>query len=265
MHEPVFTLPIRPGWRDTVMKLPYWETTYGQAFKVNKQRILDPIQQILSHPKTEDVLVRLIKESKGKLSSDKFLDVLWTCYLYLFSRGHGIKRQSYSYFDKKELKRMADNAHELHKKVQRLLNVMDPHRTKGKPLCKGSIELWAKGHYRDVEFGGDQLDDEKIFYALDITAKFLDKMAEPNPSNRPQDIHLDLLISDLESNFRKHFEGRPLYPVIAGLVQVTTDVLSKGNNGADGPDASWTTARVITRLKRYHKRRSARLGAEDNS
>lgn len=265
MQEPFFTLPIRPGWRDTVMKLPYWEITYGQAFKVNKQRILYPFQQIISHPKMEDVLVRLIKESKGILSADKFFDVLRTCDLYLFSRGYGKKQQSYSYFDKKELKRMADNAHELHIKVQKLLNAMDPHRTKGNPVCKGSMELRAKGHYRDVEFGGDQLDDEKIFYALDIAAKFLDKMAEPKPSNRPQDIYLDLLISDLESDFRKHFEGRPLYPVIADLVQVTTDVLSKGKDGTDGPDASWTTARVITRLKRYHRRRRERLVAEDNS
>jgi len=255
VQETFFTLPLRQGWREPVKLLPYWEKTYGLPFKIFKPRIFDPILQILAHPKTEEALVRLIKISKGKLPVNTFCDALVTCNLYLFSKGYaGNKRRSINW-GKNEFRRMAENARELHVRIPKILDSMDPLRTRGKPLSKGSMELWGKGYYKDAEFGGDQLDDEKILYALNISTKFLDKLARPEPSNRPQEIFLNLLLSDLENKFRKHFNGRPLYPVIADLVQATTDVMMKGNNRGERTDSAWTTSRVITRIKRYRRQR----------
>lgn len=255
MQETFLTFPLSLGSRERETHSPHWKKTVAIESKSKNPWSIDNIQKILDHPKTEVALVRLIKESKGKLLLDTFCDALAICNLYLFSKGYGVKKRTSISWDKKEFKRMAENAHELHKKVGKVLDTMDPLRKTDKRRSKGSMEVWAKGYYRDVEFGGNQLDDENILYALDIAAKFLDKMAEPNPSNRPQDIILDLLLSELENKFRKHFEDRPLYPVIADLVQATTDVLKKGNREGEVTDPPWTTARVITRLKRFHRRR----------
>lgn len=222
--------------------------------KTDKPWVVDPIFQILAHPKSEEALVRLIKESKGKLPVDIFCRALSSCYMYLFSKGYAsIHRPTTISWDKKEFKRMAENARELHIRVEKILNVMDPLRTKVKPLCKGGIELFVKGYYRYVDLGGEQLDDYKILYALDIANKFLAKLAKPEPKHRPRDIYLDHLLFELEHEFRTHCNGRPLYPVISNLAQATTDVLKTKRKGVAQETYHWTASRVITRLKRFYR------------
>jgi len=254
VQEPVFTLPLISGWREPVKTSPYWKKTLGISMKADKPWVVDPIFQILAHPKSEEALVRLIKESKGKLSVDIFCRALSSCYMYLFSKGYAsIHRPTTISWDKKEFKRMAGNARELHIRVEKILNSMDPLRTKVKPLCKGGIELFVKGHYRDANLGGDQIDDERVIYALDIVTQFLDKLANPKPKHRPRDIYLDQLMFELEHKFRRHCDGRPLYPVISNLVQATTDVLRTRSKDNDRNTSHWTASRVITRLKRFYR------------
>ena len=142
---------------------PYWKKTIGISIKTDKPWIVEPILQILGHPKTEEALVRLIKKSNGRFPVDTFCDALVTCYMYIFSKGYDGHRRPTISWDKNEFRRMAENARELHNRIEKILNVMDPLRTKGKPLCKGGIELFVKGHYRDADLGGDQIDDERIY------------------------------------------------------------------------------------------------------
>ncbi len=254
MQEPVFTLPLNSGWREPVKTSSYWKKTLGISMNTDKPWIVEPILQILAHPKTEEALVRLIKESKGNLPVDIFCRALLSCDMYLFSKGYAsIHRPRTISWDKKEFKRMAGNARELHIRVEKILNSMDPLRTKVKPRCKGSMELLVKGHYRDEDLGGDQIDDEKIIYALGIVTQFLDKVAKPKPKHRPRDIYLDQLMFELEHKFRSHCDGRPLYPVISDLVQATTDVLKMRSKDVDRETSHWTASRVITRLKRFYR------------
>jgi hypothetical protein len=229
------------------------EKDIGISFNTDKPWIVEPILQILGHPKTEEALVRLIKKSNGKFPVDAFCAALVSCYMYIFSKGYDGHRRPTISWDKNEFSRMAENARELHIRVEKMLNVMDPLRTKGKPLCKGGIELSVKGHYRDADLGGDQIDDERIIYALGIVTKFLDKVAKPKPKHRPRDIYLDHLMFELEHKFRSHCDGRPLHPVISDLVQATTDVLKMRSKDSVRETSHWTASRVITRLKRFYR------------
>lgn len=253
MQEMVFTLPLSPRWRESAMTSHYWKIPIGVSLKTDKPWVGEPILQILAHPKTEDALVRLIKESHGELPVDTFCAALLSCSMYLFSKGYAANRRPTISWDNKEYRRMAENACELHNKIEKILNTMDPLRIKGKPLCKGFMELFVKGHYRDSDLGGDQIDDEKIIYALGIATQFLDKLAKPNPKHRPRDIFLDHLMFELEHQFRTHCNGRPLYPVISDLAQATTDVLKVRRKEGGQKTSPWTASRVVTRLKRFYR------------
>lgn len=148
---------------------------------------------------------------------------------------------------------MAENAHELHSKTEKILNVMDPLRTIDKSFFGGHIEMMVKENYLDAKDGGKQLDDERILYALDIANQFFAKLAKPDPKHRPRDIYLDHLIFELEHIFRTHCNGKPLYPVISDLVQATEDVTKAKRKGVDRETSTWTASRIITRLKRFYR------------
>jgi len=240
-----FTLPLDPRWRNIIEK-----DQRSLLSKVVHPRALLVYKHILDHGYTKEVLIRLARVSRKGVSLDFFNDILWHSYKRISpSLTDGSKRVPWM-SNHKELKRMADNARELRKRLSRYLEEIERSNPQifGNPDFQRHrvISIFVDGFaHRDVK-----LSDIEILESLDAVGDFWDAYSRPRAPHRPENLGMKFFLSRLEFRFREEF-SKPLIPVIALLAQVVSDTKQTLNRKT--PNDKWTPARVTTILKRIPK------------
>jgi|GEM_PF-6695429 len=242
MNEKLFTLPLDPQWRETIKEDPRWRKGFKSVMEKRPPWLVNPMTNILAHETTEKVLTRLVRASKNGLPAAYFCDVLSTCWFYTIRTGYKKNQTVIPWMvNRKGLQRLAEATRDTKIKLSKVLKAIDRNWMQENRL----ISIFADADKKSVRFT-----DKDILDALDAVADFWESMAKPRTSHRPEQWDLHFLLTQMEYKFRERF-SKPLYPVIAQLVQVAVDVRQM-TNGETKTD-KWTDKRVITMLKRIHK------------
>lgn len=248
MNEKLFTLPLDPQWRETIKDDPRWRKAIKATEKRKTPWLVDPMVHVLAHENTEKVLTRLVRASRDGVSTIFFCDVLFNCYHYVLDAGYKKSRTVVPWMaNRKGLHRMAETARDTKTKLSKMVSMLKhsgPLRsdTRESRMISIFVDAFQK---KNVRFS-----DKDILDSLDAVADFWESMAKPRTSHRPEQWYLHFLLTQLEYKFRERF-SKPLYPVIALLVQIAADIC-QSTNGETKAD-KWTTDRVIKRLQRIHR------------
>lgn len=247
MNEKLLTLPLDPQWRETIKEDPRWRKAIKATEKRKTPWLVDPMVHVLAHENTEKVLTRLVRASRDGVSTIFFCDVLFNCYYYVLDAGYKKNRTVVPWMvNRKGLRRMAETTRDTKIKLSKVVGAL-MHRSplESDPRESRIISIFADADKKkSVRFT-----DKDILDSLDAVADFWESMAKPRTSHRPEQWHLHFLLTQLEYKFRERF-SKPLYPVIALLVQIAADIC-QSTNGETKAD-KWTPGRVIKRLQRHH-------------
>ena len=248
MNEKLFTLPLDPQWRETIKEDPRWRKGFKTAVEKRSPWLVNPMVNILANETTEMVLTRLVRASKDGLPAAYFRDVLSGCWYYAIRTGYKKNQTVIPWMvNRKGLQRMAETTRDTKIKLSKMLAAL----MRSGPLESDTRESRMISIFVDADKKKNvRFTDKDILDSLDAVADFWESMAKPRTSHRPEQWDLHFLLAQMEYKFRERF-SKPLYSVIAQLVQVAVDVRQM-TNGETKPD-KWTDDRVIKMLQRHHQ------------
>ena len=253
MDGKLFTLPLDAQWRKQIEEHYFFRKACKGTIKGKEPWQIPSVIHILAHEQTEEALKRLIRASQNGLPVDLFCEILLGCHHYLVFAGYKKNKTFIPWMrDRKGFKRLAAESRENKMKLSRFIDELIPHGPmKNKPREEMEmISMFAEAD--GLEERRPRFTDVEILDALETVAKFWDLFSKPRTAHRPKDEDLHFLLTRLEFKFRENF-SKPLYPTIALLAQVVSDV-RQSTNGENRTDR-WTTRRTIKLLQRIHQSR----------